>query len=413
MTAQDAADIGELKIKWAESHAPVLSSIARDHLPRDVLRGVRIAVDLPIEPKTALMCLMFKRAGAEVVVGTDPLYIHTDVAGALARHGVIVKSLNHESGDGRHENLVSVLETGPHVILDGSGNLGALAHSAHPEVFETLRGVSEETTTGVRRYRRLHANGLLKIPVFAANDARMKHLFDNRYGTGQSGLTSLLSITNLMLPGKRILIVGYGWVGKGLARFASAFGARILVTEVDPVRGVEALADGHVVLPLADAVTEADVVITASGTPGAFTWEHISRLKDGAILENVGGSELEIDVSALIAHAAKCHAVRPFIEEFTLRDGRRINLLGGGKVAFNVSAAAEGHPIEIMDLTFSIQALCVLHMALHGADMPPAVYPVPSDFDDKVARAKLACAGMAVDDLTQTQRDALSEWDLA
>jgi adenosylhomocysteinase len=283
-----------------------------------------------------------------------------------------------------------------------------LAHTTRRNLLPGLRGASEETTSGVAKFRAMEREGILEFPVIAANDARCKYLFDNRYGTGQSTLTAIMQNTNLMVGGKRVVVLGYGWCGKGIARYAAGLGARVSVCEVDPVRGLEAYADGFDVLPALEAAEIGEIFITATGSRDVLTAAHFERMRDGAILANAGGVDVEIDVDGLTAASTGARAVRRNVEEFALGDGRRLHLVGRGMVV-NLTAG-DGHPVEIMDLTFAIQALCAYHLAKEHASMENRVHLLPKAIDDEVARTKLDAVGMGVDALTPEQEEFLAGW---
>jgi adenosylhomocysteinase len=301
-----------------------------------------------------------------------------------------------------------VLGEGPGVLIDDRAGLAALLHTTRRNLLPNARGASEETTTGVAKMAAMHEEGVLEIPCLAANDARCKHLFDNRYGTGQSTLTALMQSTNLMLGGKRVVVLGYGWCGKGIARYAAGLGARVTVCEVDPVRGLEAYADGFDVLPALDAAEVGEVFITATGVRDVLTPEHFGRMRDGAILANAGAVDIEVDVAGLASAATEVREVRRDVEEFAMPDGRRLYLVGRGMVV-NLTAG-DGHPVEIMDLTFAIQALCAHHLANNYATMVPGVYRLPKEIDDEVAALKLDAVDMGIDSLTPEQERYLRSW---
>ncbi len=294
------------------------------------------------------------------------------------------------------------------VLIDDRAGLVRLAHTTRRNLLPGLRGASEETTSGVAKFRAMESEGVLEFPVIAANDARCKYLFDNRYGTGQSTLTAIMQNTNLMVGGKRVVVLGYGWCGKGIARYAASLGARVTVCEVDPVRGLEAYADGFDVLPALDAAQVGEIFITATGSRDVLAAPHFERMRDGAILANAGGVDVEIDVEGLRATSSDVREVRHNVEEFTTLDGRRLHLVGGGMVV-NLTAG-DGHPVEIMDLTFAIQALCAHHLANKSKTMENRVHLLPKEIDDEVASIKLDVVEMGVDSLTPEQERFLTTW---
>jgi adenosylhomocysteinase len=400
---------GERKIEWAATWMPVLSRV-RDRLREDgSLRGRRIAVILPVEPKTAHLAATLAEAGADVAVAFPGAMVHDDVAAGLAARGVDVFARRGSTEEEELGYFEQVLARRPEAVIDDRADVIRLAHTTHPEVLETLLGASEETTTGVAALRAMEADGTLKVPCIAANDARCKYLFDNRYGSGQSTVEAVLDNTNLLLAGRRVVVVGYGWVGKGVARRARGMGARVIVVEVDPFSALEAYHDGHEVLPLEDACELADVVMTATGMRRAVPVSALERLHDGAILANTGAVDDELDVAGLRERAVETRVVRPNVEEFRLGEDRSVFLVGAG-VVVNLSAG-EGHPIEIMDLTFSLQALCARHLLLHASELHPGVHPVPAEIDEAVARDKLEALGLAIDRLTPEQEAFLGTWE--
>jgi adenosylhomocysteinase len=400
---------GERKIAWAETWMPVLRRV-RDVLREDgSVEGRRIAVILPVEPKTAYLAATLAEAGAEVAVAFQGSMVHDDVAAGLRARGVEVfarRGSSHEEELGFFEE---VLARRPEVVIDDRADVIRLAHTTHPEVLETLVGASEETTSGVVALRAMEADGTLRVPCVAANDARCKFLFDNRYGSGQSTVAALLDSTNLLAAGKRFVVVGYGWVGKGIARRARGFNARVVVCEVDPFAALEAYHDGFEVLPVAEACATAGIVMTATGVRGSLPPEAIDRLPDGALLANAGGIDDEFDVAALRARGLSVAEVRPGVEEIRLAEDRSLFVVGGG-VVVNLSAG-EGHPVEIMDLTFAVQALSARYLLEHGRELEPRVHRFPAELDEQVARWKLDALGVRIDSLTEAQQAFLRGWE--
>jgi adenosylhomocysteinase len=396
---------GERKIEWAKTWMPVLR-LVRDRLREEgSVEGRRVAVILPLEPKTAYLAAMLREAGAEVAVAFQGAMVHDDVAAGLAARGVEVFA---RRGSAREEELgffEEVLARRPEVVIDDRADVIRLAHTTHPEVLEELRGASEETTSGVVALRAMEADGTLEVPCIAANDARCKYLFDNRYGTGQSTVFALLDRTNLLLAGKRFVLVGYGWVGKGIARRARGAGARVVVCEVDPFAALEAFHDGFAVAPLLEACETADVVMTATGVRGSLSPEAIAGLPDGALLANAGGIDDEFDVAAL----GPGEEVRPGVTRHELESGRSVHVVGGG-VVVNLSAG-EGHPVEIMDLTFGVQAMSARHLLLRAHELEPRVHALPPEIDEQIARWKLEALGVRIDSLTEAQRAFLRSWE--
>src|SRR5215213_2291186 len=404
---------GQKKIDWAAEHSPVLDIVRYKYLKDGTFEGLGVGVALPIEAKTAYLTVVLAEAGADVAVASPgPFFVQDDVAAALAERGVTVfASSENDPGDADRE-LERVIDGATDnkeaVFIDDRAGLVRLAHTTRRDLLGRIRGASEETTSGVAKFRAMEREGILEFPVIAANDARCKYLFDNRYGTGQSTLTAIMQNTNLMVGGKRTVVLGYGWCGKGIARYAAGLGARVFVCEVDPVRGLEAYADGFDVLPAIEAAEVGEVFITATGSTDVLTARHFGRMRDGAILANAGGVDVEIDVDGLWSAATGTRGVRRNVEEFTMRDGRRLYLVGRGMVV-NLTAG-DGHPVEIMDLTFAIQALCAYRLANEHASMENRVHLLPREIDDVVARTKLDAVGMGVDALTPEQEEFLAGW---
>jgi adenosylhomocysteinase len=402
---------GHKKIDWAAEHSPVLNIVRDRYLKDGTFDGLGVGVALPIEAKTAYLTVVLAEAGADVAVASPgPFFVQDDVAAALAERGVTVYASSEaapEEADREMERALDrALDGKEAVLIDDRAGLVRLAHTTRRNLLPGLRGASEETTSGVAKFRAMEREDILEFPVIAANDARCKYLFDNRYGTGQSTLTAIMQNTNLMVGGKRVVVLGYGWCGKGIARYAAGLGARVSVCEVDPVRGLEAYADGFDVLPALEAAEIGEVFITATGSRDVLTASHFERMRDGAILANAGGVDVEIDVDGLTAASTGAREVRRNVEEFALGDGRRVHLIGRGMVV-NLTAG-DGHPVEIMDLTFAIQALCAYHLAREHSSMENRVHLLPKAIDDEVARTKLDAVGMGVDALTPEQEEFLA-----
>ena len=399
---------GRKKMDWVAGRSPVLNAV-RDRYRDGSIEGLRIGMVLPLEAKTAYLAAVLAGAGAEVALAAPaPFFVQDDVAAALAERGVTVYASSDSPPEEAEVEFRRVLDRGPEVVIDDRAGLISLLHAGRRDLLPNLRGASEQTTSGVTKLKAMETAGGLEIPVIAANDARSKYLFDNRYGTGQSVLTAILQNTNLMMGGKRVVVLGYGWCGKGVARYAAGLGARVTVCEVDPVKGLEAYADGFDVLPALQAAELGEIFVTATGGRNVLTRPHFERMRDGAVLANAGAWEVEINVGALTEAAGEVREVRRNVEEFVMADGRRLNLIGGGMVV-NLSAG-DGHPVEIMDLSFAVQALCVHHLARNHGDMSPGVHRLPKEIDDEVARTKLEAVGMRVDDLTAEQEEFLKSW---
>ncbi|MGF1470725.1 MAG: adenosylhomocysteinase [Rubrobacteraceae bacterium] len=407
------ASEGDRKIDWVAARSPVLNRVRDEHLNDGSFEGLNVGVVLPIEAKTAYLTVVLTEVGADVTVASpSPFMVQDDVAAALAGRGVTVYASSRNPPEEAESEMERVLDRslgdGPGILVDDRAGLVRLLHTTRRNLLENARGASEETTTGVANMKAMQEEGALEIPCIAANDARCKHLFDNRYGTGQSTITAMMQSTNLMLGGKRLVVLGYGWCGKGIAHYAAGLGARVTVCEVDPVRGLEAYADGFDVVPASEAAEVGEVFITATGVQDVLTPEHFERMRDGAILANAGAVDIEIDVEGLGNAATGTRPARGNVEEFTMPDGRRLYLVGRGMVV-NLTAG-DGHPVEIMDLTFAIQALCAHHLANNYDAMPPGVHRLPKEIDDGVAVTKLDAVGMYVDTLTPEQEEHLRSW---
>jgi adenosylhomocysteinase len=400
------APAGEQRIRWVERHSPVLNRLARERLADGALRGRRVAVVVHLEAKTAYLALLLAEAGAEVVVsGSNPGSTQDAICAALVARGLEVHARHGASRDEFDADLLAVADTAPEIVVDDGCELTARIVEHRPDLLGGLRGVTEETTTGVARLRAMEAAGRLTFPAVAAHDARCKHLFDNRYGTGQSTLAAIDRLTNLTFAGREFCIVGYGWVGKGLARYANGEGGRVTVVEVDPVAALEAHMDGHRVARLEDALPDADVLITATGAIDAVPRKALPLLKDGAVLANGGHHEREIAIDGL----GPGDEVRPGVAEHALDDGRRVYVLAEGRQT-NV-AGGDGHPVEIMDLSFSVQALAA-HLLAQGG-LEPGLQSFPAALDAEIARTKLATLGIELGEPTQAQRDFGERWSIA
>jgi len=388
----------------------VLGDVARELQAKQPLRGVRLGMALHVEAKTGVLALVLREAGAEVrLASCNPLSTDDSVAAALQeRHGMDVQARKWQTTHEYYESLNHVLDGKPELVIDDGADLIHLLHTTRTELLPGVRGGNEETTTGVVRLRSMAREGKLRFPVISVNDAQMKHLFDNRYGTGQSTLDGLLTATNLLIAGKTFVVAGYGWCGRGVASRAKGLGAHVIVTEIDPVRAVEAKLDGFRVVPMTEAIAQADFVVTATGCKDVVAAEHLAKAKDGVVLANTGHFNVEISLPALEAASTGRRRVREFVEEFALKDGRRVYLVGEGRLV-NL-AVGQGHPVEIMDMSFAIQALCARHLAEHAGTMEPRVHPVPEAIDLQVARLAAKAFGVGLDALTPEQRHYLESW---
>lgn len=392
------------KIRWVRDHMPILAELEARYAPTKPLSGKRISMAIHLEAKTARLALALKALGAEVAVtSSNPLSAKDDVAQALAEE-MPVYARGEATEAEYHEFLRKVLSIRPHLVLDDGGDLSYLLHGEAWELGTETIGVCEETTTGVLRLRKLEREGKLRFPAVAVNDAQMKSLFDNRYGTGQSVWDAIMRTTNLLLAGKRVLVVGFGWCGKGIAQRARGLGAEVVVAEVDPVKAAEAVMEGFSVAPVREAIQHADFVVTATGCLDAVSFEDILAAKDGCILANAGHFDVEIDVRSLYAKA-EVRKVRDHLEECVLPNGKRVYLLAKGRLVNLV--AGDGHPAEIMDLSFSLQLLSLLWLAENGRDLGPRVYSVPKEIDEEVAQIFLSTRGIRIDRLTEKQREYL------
>lgn len=399
-----AAASGHRRIEWARRRSPVLDGFVRRRLGRS-LAGRRVAVVVHLEAKTAFLATVLADAGAQVVAaGSNPWTTRDDVAAALVERGIEVHSSRRSTNEVWEGDLAAVAATGPEYVIDDGAELTVRMARDHPARFAALRGVSEETTTGVARLRAMADAGRLPFPAIAANDAACKHMFDNRYGTGQSTIQAILQLTNLRLPGKRMVVVGYGWVGRGIANYARGLGARVTAVELDPIRALEALTDGHDVADLATALGSAELVVTATGGMRAIGAVHVDAIADGAVLANAGHHDLEIDVPAIRAASTAADEPRPGVTRYRRSGGRTLYVLSDGALV-NI-AGGLGHPVEIMDLSFSVQALAIQTLAT--SDLAPGVHPLPVVADRAIAGAKLATRGIRLDDPASAHADTLS-----
>ncbi len=402
-------DRGRLKIEWARGHMPVLEGIRRRFEAERPLAGLTVSAVLHVEAKTCALALALKAAGADVrLAASNPLSTDDDAVAAVREMGVETLAEKGESIAQYRAGIQAMLDADPDVIVDDGADLVALAHSARRDRGK-IRGATEETTTGVTRLRALERSGKLLFPAIDVNDAEMKHLFDNRYGTGQSTLDGILTATNLLIAGKVCVVAGYGWCGKGVAARLRGLGGDVIVTEIDPVRALEARLDGFRVRPMIEAVREADLIVTVTGNTGVVRSEHFRLLKDGCLLANAGHFDVEVARTELEGIAVSHRTARPHVEEYRFADGRRTYLLGEGRL-INL-AAGQGHPVEIMDLSFALQALSAEHLARHGREMAAKVHRVPAALDREVAEAALAPMGVRLDTLTPEQVKYASEWE--
>src|SRR6201997_4553485 len=405
------ADEGRRRIEWADRQMPVLAAIRDRFASEQPLAGHRIAACLHVTTETANLARTLKAGGADVVLcASNPLSTQDDVAAALvSEFDIAVFAIKGEDNDTYYAHIeAAVAHKRDRTMYDGAAVIGVLPSARREQLGDIIAGM-EETTTGVIRLKAMEADGALAFPVIAVNDARTKHFFDNRYGTGQSTIDGIIRATNVLLAGKRFVVSGYGWVGRGVAMRARGMGSHVIVTEVDPMRALEALMDGYEVLPMAKAAVIGDIFCTATGDKHVLAREHLAVMKDGAIVCNTGHFNVEIDIPSLRELATEVREARNFVEEFTLADGRRIYLLAEGRLV-NISAA-EGHPAIVMDMSFANQALATEYAIENAATLEKKVYPVPTAIDEEIARLKLATMGATIDVLTAEQAKYLASWD--
>lgn len=403
---------GKLRIEWAEQSMPVLRSIRERFAVERPLQSIRVAACLHVTTETAALAKTLKAGGAEVrICASNPLSTQDDVAASLVvDEGIPVFAIKGEDKDTYYRHIHSALAHSPQVTMDDGADVVSTLHSERTDLLQHIIGGTEETTTGVIRLRSMAQDGVLRYPIIAVNDADTKHLFDNRYGTGQSTVDGIIRATNRLLAGSNFVVCGYGWCGRGVAMRASGMGANVVITEVDPLRALEAVMDGYRVLPMNAAAKIGDFFCTLTGDIGVLRREHFELMKDGAIICNSGHFNVEIDLDALAGMASLRRQIREFVEEFQLSDGRRIYVLGEGRL-INL-AAAEGHPSSVMDMSFANQALCSEYMVKNHSSLEKTVYGVPVEIDREIARLKLASLGVAIDTLTAEQEKYLCSWQL-
>ncbi|MEA3143426.1 MAG: adenosylhomocysteinase [Thermoplasmata archaeon] len=410
-SSPDLLEEGVRRIAWARTHMQVLAAIRSRFEEEQPFEGLRIGMALHVEAKTANLALALQAGGADVrLAGCNPE--STDDRVVLALNGHHELPTTAKKGQDRSEYYASldwVLDHKPHLVIDDGGDLGFLAHTKRKDALKALKGGAEETTTGVMRFKAMAAEGKLKFPVLNVNDAQMKHLFDNRYGTGQSTFDGLLHATNLLIAGKDIVVAGYGWCGKGIAMRAKGLGATVTVTEIDPVKAIEARLDGFQVAPMVEACRTADFILTATGCADVVDARHVPHLKDGVVLANAGHFNNEVSIPALKQAAKSVSTVRAGVTAYLQRDGRTLYLVADGRLV-NL-ASGQGHPVEIMDMSFAIQALGMEHLAKNHASLEPGVHEMPAHIDAEVATLKLATLGLRIDALTPAQKAYLSTWE--
>lgn len=401
------APSGERKIRWVEAHMPVLRDIGSDFAREKPFVGLKIALSVHLEAKTAYLCRVLEMGGAEMhVTGSNPLSTQDDVAAALAAKGMDVHAVYGCTDEEYQAHLRSVLSVGPNIIIDDGGDLVHLMHTEFTDLIPQVIGGCEETTTGIHRLRIMDRAGTLRFPMIMVNDADCKHLFDNRYGTGQSVWDGIMRTTNLVVAGKYVVVSGYGWCGKGVALRAKGLGAKVIVTEVDPIRALEAVMDGYEVMPMMDAAVIGDIFVSVTGCKDVITLEHCERMKDGAIVSNAGHFNVEIDMEALDRCADEIYEARHNIDAYRLPNGKTIYVIAQGRLV-NL-AAGDGHPAEIMDMSFAVQAMSAEYLVRTRGQLKPGVVSVPAEIDENIARRKLKAMGVSIDSLSCSQKEYLN-----
>jgi adenosylhomocysteinase len=405
------ADAGQKRIEWADRQMPVLAQIRERFEREKPLEGIRMACCLHVTTETANLVRTLMAGGADVALcASNPLSTQDDVAAALVdEFEISVFAIKGEDNDTYYQHIEAAVDHKPQLTMDDGADVIGVLHSHRREQLGDILGGTEETTTGVIRLKALERDGALGFPVIAVNDALTKHMFDNRYGTGQSTIDGIVRATNILLAGRTFVVAGYGWCGRGVAMRAKGMGAHVVVTEVDPLRALEAVMDGFQVLPMDEAAKVGDIFVTATGDKSVIARDHILAMKDGAILANTGHFNVEIEIPALRALATDTRTLRTFVDEFTLEDGRRIFLIADGRLV-NLSAA-EGHPAQVMDMSFANQALSAEFVVQNATSLEKKVYPVPEEIDQEIARLKLETMGVAIDQLTEEQAKYLASWD--
>src|ERR1022692_3186463 len=404
------ADQGKRRIEWANQSMSVLQSIRKQFIKNQPLKGIRVSACLHVTTETANLMIALRDGGGDIVVcASNPLSTQDDVASSLvADYGIPTYAIKGEDNDSYYRHISAALDHKPQVTMDDGCDLVHMLHTARPELAQHVIGGTEETTTGVIRLHAMAKQGVLKFPVIAINDAETKHLFDNRYGTGQSTLDGVIRATNLLLAGLKVVVAGYGWCGRGVAMRAKGHGADVIVTEINPTKAIEAVMDGFRVMPMAEAAKIGDIFITVTGNKSVLAGEHFERMKDGAVICNSGHFNVEIDIPALEKMSGSNRIARPYVQEYSVKDGRRIYLLGEGRL-INLTAA-EGHPAAVMDMSFANQALSAEYILKHASELKAQVYIVPEAIDRQIAKLKLESMGVQMDKLTPEQELYLASW---
>ncbi len=404
------ADSGKRRIEWAFQSMPVLQTIRKQFIKSQPLRNIRVAACLHVTTETANLMIALRDGGANIVLcASNPLSTQDDVASSLVRdYNIPVYAIKGENNDVYYSHIMAALDHKPQITMDDGADLVTILHTKRQELLANVIGGTEETTTGVIRLHAMAKEKVLRYPIVAINDALTKHLFDNRYGTGQSTIDGIIRATNMLLAGMTVVIAGYGWCGRGVAMRARGLGANVIVTEIDPTKAIEAIMDGFRVMSMGEAATIGDLFVTLTGNKSVISRDHFEKLKNGAILCNSGHFNVEIDLDVLAGMASSRRPAREFVEEFAMRDGRKVYVLGEGRL-INL-AAAEGHPASVMDMSFANQALSVEYMIKNHSSLENRVYPVPEDLDKQVARMKLEAMGVKIDRLTPEQEHYLASW---
>ena len=404
------SEAGKRQIEWASREMPVVKIIGDRFSAEKPFSGIRISACLHITSETANLALVLKDGGANIILcGSNPLSTQDDVAAALVDYGIAVNAIKGEDDETYYKHINTALDNNPQLTVDDGADLVTILHTKRSDLISNVIGGTEETTTGVIRLHSLERAGKLKYPLIAVNDAQTKYLFDNRYGTGQSTIDGITRATNILWAGKKVVIGGYGWCGRGIAMRAKGLGAQVIVVEVEPPRALEAVMDGYQVMPLLEAAKEGDIFITAAGNKSVIDKAHFQLMKDGAILANSGHFNVEINILALESLARNKRRIRPFVDEYSLSSGCCLYLLGEGRL-INL-AAAEGHPANVMDMSFANQALCLEYIVKNRGTLQPKVFPVPEEIDKEIARLKLNSMGIKIDNLTPEQKEYLASWE--
>lgn len=405
------APSGHRKIEWVKANMPLLSALEKEFEVTKPFEGIKISLSIHMEAKTAYLCKVLAAGGAILsATGSNVLSTQDDVAAALADDGISIFAIHGADQETYNRHIEMCLEQKSNIIIDDGGDLVSMLHNERPDLAEEVWGGCEETTTGIIRLRAMEKEGALKFPMVAVNDADCKHLFDNRYGTGQSVWDSIMRNTNLIVAGKTVVVAGYGWCSRGIAMRAASLGAQVIVTEIDPIKAMEAKMDGHSVMTMEQAAPLGDIFVTATGCAGTIRMEHMEKMKNMAILANAGHFNVEIDMQALEEQAVSKKEMRNNIMGYTLKNGNTVNVLAEGRLV-NI-AAADGHPAEIMDLSFAVQAMSAMYIKDNYKDLENRVIDVSAEIDDVIARRKLAAWGIEIDTLTEEQEKYLNSWKL-